>query len=551
MISNILSLVFSQKPRYTRNKKMKKSKRKRLSFRDSMEKGHNGMSHPQQQTPSPFSETALVEAATLDKRVSSAVLERVEVQGVTIAGPLSNMCDTALWLERTPHGGYTLLVSIVDVGSFVTAHITPSLDDEAYTRGFTHFTAEKVFVPLLPESLAEGGLSLLEGQPCPTLTLSMPFDASFHPSKPDLQKTFVRSRKRFTYRDVDDEMADGRAEFSSLFREAFFLALEVWNARAAHGSLVSYDLETGWVTTEDGVRILLEEDKRFVSYLIMQEFTILANKTLASYLAEQKQPALYRNHVVQVPQAKATYSPNISGHGGLQVPVYLHASHPLHSYPDLVNQRVLLASLREEPSPYTTTELEALSLSLNAQEAIIKAAKPKHFLREYHEHLQKRIEEEPIESLDPKQFHSAIRRAAEEHALTPLIEQEIYRRLELTLLKDNDLYALVFRYHNSGEQWERVHRAVCSFLQHHPEQAAMLYNRGQQEGRWAIIRFDTTQTLRRHFQARLTLACEGQEYSSSVHTAVRKERAKHLALVDVFASLVGVVLPPLASHALS
>jgi len=276
----------------------------------------------------------------------------------------------------------------------------------------------------------------------------------------------------------------------------------------------------------------------------VQEFIILANHTLASYLAERKQPALYRNHTVQLPPTKATYGSRIGGHGGVHVPAYIHATYPLHSYADLVNQRILLASLRGEPSPFTTAELETLSLALNRQEAIIKAAKPEQFLRERDEHLQKRIEEEPIASLDHKQFHSVIRRAAEEHVLTPLIEQEIYRRLERTLLKDNDLYTLIFRYHNSGEEWERIQQAVCRFLQKTPAQAAMLYNRGQQEGKWTVVRYDTTQNVRGQFQAHMTLHCEGQNYTSSLHTALRKDRAKYLAFADVLATLVGVVLPP-------
>ena len=502
------------------------------------------MSHQEERASQPFLEDALAETLQVQEHIAPALLSRPEVNGVTITGPLTKACNTAMWLERTPQGGYTLFYSIVDVGSFVTSSTTPALDKEASTRGFTHFTAEKVFVPLLPESLAEGSLSLLEGQPCPTLTLSLPFDASFHLGAPSLHQTYVRSRRRFTYEEVANEMVESHAEFSVLFQDAFSLALQLWKARVVNGAIASYDVEMGWVTTEDGVRILLEEDKRFVSYIIVQEFIILANHTLASYLAERKQPALYRNHTVQLPPTKATYGSRIGGHGGVHVPAYIHATYPLHSYADLVNQRILLASLRGEPSPFTTAELETLSLALNRQEAIIKAAKPEQFLRERDEHLQKRIEEEPIASLDHKQFHSVIRRAAEEHVLTPLIEQEIYRRLERTLLKDNDLYTLIFRYHNSGEEWERIQQAVCRFLQKTPAQAAMLYNRGQQEGKWTVVRYDTTQNVRGQFQAHMTLHCEGQNYTSSLHTALRKDRAKYLAFADVLATLVGVVLPP-------
>ncbi|TMC24456.1 MAG: hypothetical protein E6J34_00460 [Chloroflexi bacterium] len=108
----------------------------------------------------------------------------------------------------------------------------------------------------------------------------------------------------------------------------------------------------------------------------------------------------------------------------------------------MLNQRVLLAAISGQPSGNTQAELEAIALSLNAKEASIKAAKPAYFRGQHDEQLQTLIEEEPLRSLDQKQFHSVIRKVAQEQALTPHIALEILRRLEQQLLKDNDLYTL-------------------------------------------------------------------------------------------------------------
>jgi ribonuclease R len=311
------------------------------------------MSDQAERVQQPFPEDALTEAIVVQEHIATALKERLEVNGITLNDPLTRACHIAFWLERTDQGGYTLFVSMVDIASFISRHTTPALDREAQIRAFAHYTSEKVFVPLLPESLAEGSLSLLEEHPCPTLS----------------------SKKRFTYEEADQESVDTAAPFFLLFQDAYHVALRLWYLRIQQGAMTLYDLENGWVMTEDGVRILLDTDKRYKAYLIEQEFLILANQTIASFLAARALPALYRNHAIEVPLTKATYGPGISGHGGLNILVYIHALFPLRSYPDLVNQRILLAQLQGEPSPYAAGELEALAIPFNTKEAIIKAAK--------------------------------------------------------------------------------------------------------------------------------------------------------------------------------
>ncbi|GER88943.1 hypothetical protein KDW_31050 [Dictyobacter vulcani] len=367
-------------------------------------------------------------------------------------------------------------------------------------------------------------------------------DSSYHVGEPSFEKTVVCSRKRFTYEEAQKESDDPTAPFSSQFQDAYLAAVNLWSIRLEHGAITSYDLENGWVTTEDGVRILLDAEKRFVTYLMEQEFIILANQVIASTLAVRALPALYRNHVVVDPQRKATYSPNISGHGGLNVSAYIHALFPLRSYPDLVNQRILLAQLRGEPSPYTTSELEDLALTFNAKERGIKAEKRWHFRGEYDGILQTALEKVPLVSLDQKHFHTVIRKAAEEQSLTPEIEQEILRRLKQQLLKENDLYTLIFRFPNSAQEWQQIKQAVFSILQKKPAYASMVFNTGQQQGKWFMRRYEQPFTSPGYYQARVSLDYLEQTYTSALYTAEKKERAKQLAILDVLATIAGVVL---------
>ena len=169
------------------------------------------MSDQEEREQQPFPEDALREVTIVQERIATALLGRPEVNGITINGPLTKACDVAFWLERTPQGGYTLSISLVDVASFINGYTTPALDREAQARAFAHHTPEKVFVPLFPDSLAEGSLSLLEGHPCPTLTLSLPLDTTYHVGEPSFQQTSVTSCKRFTYEEADQEMANTQA----------------------------------------------------------------------------------------------------------------------------------------------------------------------------------------------------------------------------------------------------------------------------------------------------------------------------------------------------
>ncbi len=500
------------------------------------------MSDQEERVQQPFPEDALTEAILVKERIAATLLERPEVNGITIHGPLTNTCDLALWLERMPQGGYTLLISIVDVASFILTNTTPALDSEAHLRIFAHHSPEKVFVPLFPDTLAEGSLSVLPGHPCPTLTLSLPVDSSYHVGELSLQQTVIRSRKRFTYEEVDHEMADTQAAYASMLQDAYHIALKLWHTRRLQGAIASYDLKDGWVMTEDGVRILLDADKRYKAYIIEQEFIILANHTIASFLAAEERPALYRNHAVEVPPVKATYGSSTQGHGGLNVPVYIHALFPLRSYPDLINQRILLAHVRGEPSPYTAVELEAQALPFNTTEASIKAAKRGHFRGEYDSILQMHLEGTPLASLDQKRFHTVIRKVAEEQSLTPEIEQEILRRLDQQLLKANDMYTLVFRFPNRAEEWQPIKEAVCTYLQKEPADAAMILNSGQQQGKWNVLGYGEPHTLPGYFRANVSLTYSGQTYTSSWQTAGKRERAKQLAIVDVLATIAGVTV---------
>ena len=184
---------------------------------------------------------ALFEATQLGERIPVVIGERVEVHGMTILNPLhagSNGGDLAWWIDRSGDGELTLLISIVDAGTFITQQTTPALEHEIRSRAFDQYTAEGVFLPMVPAALTEGTLSFVEGQRCPTVTLSLSLDASLLPvGEPSWQQTSVRTQKRWTYEEIEKVLTDEHAADAGMFQDALGAALSLWSSRVEQGGM--------------------------------------------------------------------------------------------------------------------------------------------------------------------------------------------------------------------------------------------------------------------------------------------------------------------------
>ena len=537
-----------------------------------------------------FSEAARREAIALTERVAEALRGRPVVRGVTIDAPTSRDLDDAIWLEREEQGGYRLDISIADVGAFVTPELTPDLDQTAFQRSFTRYFAQGN-APMLPRQLSEYHLSLLEGQPRPTITLSIPFDAKLHQAEPIIRRTVLTSSRRLSYQQVDTEIAFPLSEVAPMLQEVFHLAQRLYQLRRKQGALALYDLVAGWATTEEGVLFRLPTGQRHQAHLIIQECMILANQTQAHYLAERGIPALYRNHAARAvaPQRqelrdllesavahpeqinpervratvtlaleRACYAPTVAGHFGLNLPAYLHSTSPLRRYADLINQRILAAVLQEAPLPYSSRDLEAIATRVNAAEEEMKEAKLAYFRGTYDEQLRGMIASgaqdqdtsaRPLGELDAGHFHSVLRMAAEAQVLRPDVEYELLRRLGAELLGAHDLFTILFRFQPSGAAWEPAKQASLAWLQNHPHVAPSLLVMGQQSLGWGEPHWEITtrgQAREGNFQARAQMSITGQQYTSSWHTSNQKARAKQVAGAELLARIAGVEITPAA-----
>ncbi len=344
-----------------------------------------------------FPEEALNEAGRLPRKVKKGKgrEDLTSYPFVTIDGENARDFDDAVCVLKEGKD-YRLLVSIADVSAYVPWGT--ALDLEARRRGTSVYFPDRV-VPMFPERLSNDLCSLREGVNRLTLTVDVLLDMKGDVKRMKVYPSVIRSRKRLTYRKVQDFL-DGRGEIPSglgeMINHMADLARVLNERRLSEGSL-DFDLP------ESEVKISLSgklenvfTGERLFAHRIIEEFMLLANVCVAEYLDERGFPLLYRIHeqpdpvklkdfikfaslfdegvrsirsfdrkslqwvldrvrgksyekivnLVMLRSFKlARYSPINVGHFGLAFPKYTHFTSPIRRYPDLVVHRILKHAL--------------------------------------------------------------------------------------------------------------------------------------------------------------------------------------------------------------
>ena len=328
----------------------------------------------------------------------------------TIDGDDTKDIDDAISIKKLDDGNYELGVHIADVSHYVRENT--ALGDAAYERGTSSYLADTV-IPMLPHKLSNGICSLNEGVIRLTMSCVMEIDHKGKVVDYDIFPSYIKSSKKMTYKKVNDILlrdivAPDYAPFVEdlkLMNELHKILRKEKNGRG----YINFDLdEAKIVQDENGKAIDVVKRVREEGEMLIEDFMIAANETVATHIYNMDLPFIYRVHDVPKPEKvddfmnlvnilgyklkgniheltpksmqnilnqlagkkefeilsslllrsmrKAEYSKDNIGHFGLASRAYTHFTSPIRRFPDLVVHRLLKKYLVEQDMSMTTIQ---------------------------------------------------------------------------------------------------------------------------------------------------------------------------------------------------
>ncbi len=355
--------------------------------------------------PHTFPDKVLQQAERIPEEISDAdCLGRADLRNVTmvtIDGEDAKDLDDAVSVSFE-NGFYELGVHIADVTNYVQQN--SALDKEALKRGTSVYLADRV-IPMLPHRLCNGICSLNEGVDRLALSCIMRIDENGDVVGHRLTESVIRVNKRMSYTAVSDILNECNPEVRETYKDLvpMFELMEELSAllrqkRIKRGA-IDFDLpETKIIVDKQGMPLEIKPYERNIATMIIEDFMLAANETVAAHFFWSETPFIYRIH--DVPDAdkiqqleilirnfgyqfkaskeevhpkeiqkllqktegtqqeamitrltlrsmkQAQYSVLCNGHFGLACKEYCHFTSPIRRYPDLQIHRIIKDEIR-------------------------------------------------------------------------------------------------------------------------------------------------------------------------------------------------------------
>ena len=313
--------------------------------------------------------------------------------------------DDGLSLIPLPGGGFEVGIHITDVAALVARD--SALDIEARMRATSIYLPDQ-HIPMLPPVISEDLCSLREGALRPAISLLITVNDLGEVCAWRFASTILRVSQRATYKDVDAILANpsdmDERDASSLPWHTLLRIARTWRAaRQACGALFLTFPEITITVGETGTVRIEREEREKDSQVLVSEMMIQTNHLAATALMNAGIPCLYRgqaaprerlfegavpldlwiNYRQRMQLFRAENKTDPIFHHGLGLEAYAMTSSPLRRYTDLVNQRQLVAWLRNEPPPYTTTDLDAILTEIDrpvSQSSLLEQNRRRYWL---------------------------------------------------------------------------------------------------------------------------------------------------------------------------
>lgn len=304
--------------------------------------------------------------------------------------------DDALSFKALPNGRYEVGVHIADV----THYVKPDsiIDKEAQKRATSVYLVDRV-VPMLPEHLCNGICSLRPDEDKLAFSVIFEMDDNARIYNSRIARTVIRSNRRFTYEEAQSVIETGLGDCVEAIQTLDSMAKILRKERYEEGSVEFDRAEVKFDISPDGTPLGVYFKVSKDANKLIEEFMLLANKTVATYVGKPKdkhkpKAFVYRVHDVPDPQrladfaaiargfgykvrssgtpreinrsinrmlkevkgrgeenylatlairsmAKAIYTTDNIGHYGLGFDYYTHFTSPIRRYPDMLVHRLL------------------------------------------------------------------------------------------------------------------------------------------------------------------------------------------------------------------
>jgi exoribonuclease-2 len=322
----------------------------------------------------------ILDSPPADLDVNRLDLKHLKVY--TIDDESTTEIDDGLSCELLEDGRQRVWIHIADPTRWLIPE--DELDLEARRRGSTVYLPTGM-IPMFPEVLATGPMSLIQGRLCCSLSFSVILDDSGGVAEYSIHPCMIKPTYRLTYEDVD-EMLDLAVQAEPEIQAIACLAQKRKTWRNNQGAISITMPEAMIKVKNDEISIdILDESP---SRQLVAEMMILAGEVAARYAQSHNIPLPFRGQpqpelppeeeLLQLPPGfvrfcalrrcmpKSEMSTTPLRHAGLGLDTYTQATSPIRRYSDLLTHFQLKAHLRGEEPPFSAEQIREVMMTVSS-----------------------------------------------------------------------------------------------------------------------------------------------------------------------------------------